>query len=173
MTQQTLAPTPSTQKRSSTQIRVWVNLIFFIVMVLTFAPQATGIAIHEAVSFLVIIPFFIHLIMDWKWIVSITKRLFKSVPAETRFNYILDWLLFFLFVVATFSGVLISEEALPAFGINIEIDPFWSSLHDMSANLMLIVLGVHLAMHWKWIVTNFKKYVLRRPLKDVPTKGAS
>ncbi|MFK7804197.1 MAG: DUF4405 domain-containing protein, partial [Anaerolineae bacterium] len=149
-----------------------VNLVFFIIMVLVLAPQATGIPIHEWISFVVIVPLFIHLIMDWKWIVSITKRLFKSVPAETRFNYILDWLLLFLFVVATFTGVLISEAALPSLGINVVIDPFWSSLHGTSANLMMIILGVHLAMHWKWIVTNFKKYVLRRPANSIQPQGA-
>ena len=173
MTQQTVSTTRPKQKKSSTQIRVWVNLVFFIIMVLVLAPQATGIAIHELVSFVVIIPLFIHLIMDWKWIVNITKRLFKKVTAETRFNYILDWLLFFLFVVATFSGVLISEEALPAFGINIVIDPFWVELHEMSANLMTIVLGVHLAMHWKWIVTNVKKHILRRKETRTQTQGAN
>lgn len=142
-------------------------------MVLTLAPQATGIPIHEFVGFLVIIPLIVHLIMDWRWIVNITKRLFKKVPAETRFNYFLDWLLFFLFVVATFTGVLISEAALPAFGINLVIDPFWSQLHDMSANLMTIVLGVHLAMHWKWIVTNVKKYILRSNARRAQTKGGN
>lgn len=140
-------------------------------MVLVLAPQATGIPIHEWISFVVIIPLFIHLIMDWKWIVNITKRLFKKVPADARFNYVLDWLLFFLFVVATFTGVLISEAALPALGITMVIDPFWSSLHDMSANLMTIVIGVHLAMHWKWIVTNFNKYVLRRPARSAQVQG--
>lgn len=173
MTQQTLSTTRPKRKRSSTQIRAWVNLAFFIIMILVLAPQATGIAIHEAVSFVVIIPLFVHLVMDWKWIVNITKRLFKKVPNETRFNYVLDWLLFFLFVVATFTGVLISEEALPAFGFTIVIDPFWSELHDMSANLMTIVLGVHLAMHWKWIVTNFKKYVLRSSAKHTQTQGGN
>ena len=147
---------------SQTQWRVWIDLVFFIGMVLVLAPQATGIPVHEWASFLIIIPFFLHLIMDWKWIVSVTKRLFKRTKGEIRFNYVLDWLLFFLFVMATFTGVVISEAALPALGINMTIDPFWSSMHDLSANLLMVVIGIHLAMHWKWIVTNLKKYVLRR-----------
>lgn len=85
------------------------------------------------------------------------------MKGETRFNYVLDWLLFVLFVMATFTGVVISEAALPALGIQVTIDPFWSSMHDLSANLLMVIIGIHLAMHGKWIVTNFKKYVLRRP----------
>ncbi|MFK7803499.1 MAG: hypothetical protein AB8G95_17825, partial [Anaerolineae bacterium] len=71
MTQQTLSTPTARPKRktSSTKIRAWVNLVFFIIMVLVLAPQATGIPIHEWISFVVIVPLFIHLIMDWKWIV--------------------------------------------------------------------------------------------------------
>ncbi len=159
------------KKRSSTQVRVWIDIVFFIGMVLVLAPQATGIPVHEWASFLIIIPFFLHLILDWKWIVSMTKRFLKRIPSEARFNYVLDWLLFFLFVTATFTGVVISEAALPALGINITIDPFWSALHDMSANLLMVVIGIHLAMHWNWIVTNFKKYVLRQPGRTTVTQG--
>ena len=146
MTQQTIATTRPKRKRSNTQIRVWVDIAFFIGMVLVLAPQATGIPIHEWASFLIIIPFFVHLILDWKWIVNITKRLLKRIPGETRFNYFLDWLLFFLFVIATFTGVVISEAALPALGIQVVIDPFWSSLHDISANLLMVVIGIHLSL---------------------------
>lgn len=149
-------------RRSITQIRVWIDLIFFIGMVLVLAPQATGIPVHEWASFLIIIPFFLHLILDWKWIVNATKRIFKRNNGETRFNYVLDWLLFVLFVTATFTGIVISEAALPALGIHMTIDPFWAALHDTSANLMMVVIGIHLAMHWKWIVTNVRNYLLRR-----------
>ena len=163
MTQRAVSHKQKKKKMSNTQVRVWIDLVFFIGMVLVLAPQATGIPIHEWASFLIIIPFFLHLILDWKWIVSITQRILKKIPGEARFNYVLDWLLFFLFVVATFTGVVISEAALPAMGIHIVIDPFWAALHDISANLLMVIIGIHLAMHWKWIVTNIKKYVLRRP----------
>ena len=171
MTQHAVASKKRKKSRSSTQIRVWVDLVFFIGMVLVLAPQATGIPFHEWASFLIIIPFFVHLIMDWKWIVNITKRILKRIPGEARFNYVLDWLLFVLFVVATFTGVVISEAALPALGIDMVIDPFWSALHDISANLLMVVIGIHLAMHWKWIVTNMKKYVLRHPAANPQAQG--
>lgn len=162
---------PKTKRQSATQIRVWIDLLFFIGMLLVLAPQATGIPVHEWASFLIIVPFFLHLILDWKWIVNITKRLFKRVKGETRFNYVLDWLLFVLFVMATFTGVVISEAALPTLGIPIAIDQFWSSMHDLSANLLMVVIGIHLAMHWKWIVTNVKKYLLCRPNARAVAQG--
>lgn len=159
------------KKTSRTHLRVWLDLAFFIGMVLVLAPQTTGIPVHEWASFLIIIPFFLHLILDWKWIVSVTKRFFKRIPGQTRFNYVLDWLLFFLFVIVTFTGVAISEAALPALGIHITLDPFWSALHNLSANLIMVVIGIHLAMHWKWIVANFKKYVMHKPVLRTAMQG--
>ncbi|MFG0266335.1 MAG: DUF4405 domain-containing protein [Rhodopirellula sp. JB055] len=158
---------------SGTQARVWLDLCLFIGMVLVLAPQATGIAVHEWASFLILIPFFLHLIFAWKWIVNTTRRFFKRIPGDSRFNYGLDWLLFFLFVVATFSGVVISEAALPALGIHLNIDPFWSTIHDISANLLMLVIGIHLAMHWNWIAVNVKKYILRRRAESFDTKSAA
>ena len=38
---------------------------------------------------------------------------------------------------------------------------------------MAIVLGIHLAMHWKWIVTNVKKYVLRSTANSTQTQEAT
>lgn len=160
-----------TKRTSSTRVRVWIDLLFFIGMVLVLAPQATGIPVHEGASFLIIIPFFLHLILDWQWIVSGTKRIFKRMNGTTRFNYVLDWLLFLLFVTATYTGVVISEAVLPALGIQRTIDPFWAALHDISANLLMVVIGVHLAMHWRWIATNVDKYLLRRPTSRVAAQS--
>jgi hypothetical protein len=41
MTQQTTTLKPKKKKASSTQVRVWIDLVFFIGMVLVLAPQAT------------------------------------------------------------------------------------------------------------------------------------
>jgi hypothetical protein len=56
---------------------------------------------------------------------------------------------------------VVSEAALPALGIHLEIDPFWRSIHTGMANLLMLMFGVHLTMHWKWIVSNFRRYVLK------------
>jgi hypothetical protein len=29
------------------------------------------------------------------------------------------------------------------------------------ANLLMLMFGVHLTMHWKWLVSNFRRYVLK------------
>jgi hypothetical protein len=153
---------PKTKKMSLTKKKLLVDIAVFIVFAIVSAPQSTGIAIHEWLSIIFIAPIITHLLLNWNWIVKVTTRMFKKLPGETRFNYIWDFALFIMMVLVMVSGILVSESALPTLGIVVFIDPFWATLHDMSANLLLLMMGVHLAMHWTWIVDAFKKYILRK-----------
>lgn len=155
------------KKMGSNQRKLYVDIFLFIGFVLVNIPQATGILIHEWASFLFIIPLMVHILLDWKWVVSVTKRMFGKLPGEVRFNHIWDLLIFILMVLALFTGTIISEAALPALGINVTIDPFWSRMHDASANLLMVMVGVHLAMHWKWIVSSVKRYILGNPKENL------
>lgn len=151
---------------SSTQIQFLADIVLFVGIVWALMPQATGIPLHEWGSLLVIIPFLVHLVLDWQWIVSVTKRFLKRQPGEVRFNYFWNWFQFVMMVIASFSGILISNAVLPALGIPIVVDPFWLEVHLFSANSVMIMLGVHLAMHWQWIIVNFKRYLLRTTTKN-------
>lgn len=158
--------TQKQRKMSSNQIKLIADIILFGAFVLANVPQATGIPFHEWISILFIVPILVHLLLDWNWVVSVTKRMFKRMPGEVRFNQIWDLLIFIMMVFVLFNGLIISEAALPALGIHITIDPFWSAMHDISANLLMILVGVHLAVHWKWIVNMFKRYILRQPVEQ-------
>ena len=146
------------KKISSNQLKLYVDIFLFLSFVIVNIPQATGIPFHEWVSVLFIVPLLVHILLDWNWIVSVTKRMFGRLPGEVRFNHIFDLIIFIMMTLALMTGLVISEAALPAIGINIIIDPFWSSMHDLTANLTMVLIGIHLAMHWGWIVNSFKRY---------------
>lgn len=153
----------STDKKfSSTQFKLILDLLVLALFITVNIPQLTGLVGHEWVSFVFVAPFLVHLTMNWKWIVSVFARLFKKLPGETRFNQIWDLLLFIMMTLVIFSGTVVSEAALPALNIHIEIDPFWRSIHTGMANLLMLMFGVHFTMHWKWIVSNFRRYVLQK-----------
>ncbi|MFK7805870.1 MAG: DUF4405 domain-containing protein [Anaerolineae bacterium] len=149
------------KKRSLTQIKLYVDIFLLIGFILVNMPQSTGIPFHEWVSFLFIMPLILHILLDWKWVVSVTKRMFGRLPGEVRVNHILDLVIFIMMVLAMFTGTIISEAALPAMGINITIDPFWQGMHDLTANLTMLLIGIHLAMHWPWIKSAFSRYILK------------
>lgn len=145
-------------KMSSTKLKLYVDIFLFLSFVLVNIPQATGIPFHEWASVLFIVPLLVHILLDRSWIVNITKRMFGKLPGEVRFNHIFDLVIFIMMTLALVTGFAISEAALPAIGIHVTIDPFWSSMHDLTANLTMVLIGVHLAMHWKWIVSSCKRY---------------
>lgn len=123
-------------------------LLFF---VLASAPQATGIPAHEWISFLYLIPFVLHLLLNWDWLARIPRQLFGKISIENKINVIWNSLLYLMMVFVTISGILISEAALPALGWNLAEDRFWSNMHHLSGNLLMPMLGIHLALHWNWI----------------------
>jgi len=150
------------KKRNPNQTKFLIDVVAFVLLALVCAPQVTGIAWHEYLSVIFAVPIIIHLLLNWRWIVNVLQRFFKKLPGQTRFNQLWDIFLFILMVEVTVSGILISEALLPALGIEITNDPFWVAVHNTTANIFLVLMGVHLAMHWKWITHTFKRVVSRR-----------
>jgi hypothetical protein len=53
---------------------------------------------------------------------------------------------------------------LPVFGLQIATNPAWRFLHSSAADFSLLLIGLHLALHWKWILNTTKRYMIA-PLK--------
>lgn len=160
--------TQTVKKMSSNQIKLYMDIFLLVSFIIVNIPQSTGIPFHEWVSVLFIVPLLVHILLDWQWIVNITKRMFGRLPGEVRFNHIFDLVIFIMMTLALMTGFVISEAALPAIGIHVTIDPFWSMVHDLTANLTMVLIGVHLAMHWGWIVNAVKRYFGRKATPATP-----
>lgn len=154
---------------SETRRKWFIDLAVFLLFLITSAPQATGVALHEWLGLALIPVIIIHLMMSWRWIAGTTLRIFKELPGKTRFNHLWDIFLFIMMTIVIFSGVVVSEVALPQMRIPIVVDPFWLAVHHITSNLFLLLLGIHLAMHWDWVVNAWKLYVLRRSSDRTPT----
>jgi hypothetical protein len=146
---------------NQTKIKLWVDVLIFIVFLIAMDPHTSGLAIHEWLTLSMIAALIIHLLLSWDWITEITHRLFGKMGAQNRINYILNWLLFIDGTLIRVSGIMISEVALPVLGIKLPQGFAWRRLHDMSANIGLVLLGLHTALHWSWIVTTFNKYLVQ------------
>lgn len=165
-----------TKPRSQTRLKLWIDLAIFAAFLVTMEPHSSGLPIHEWLSLSMIAAILVHLLLSWDWIAQITRRFLGRVAGVSRLNYLLNWLLFFDGILIMLSGILISEVALPALGIALPPGFAWRRLHDMSANFFLLLLGLHTALHWSWIVNSIKRYVVEpfsrlasKKQKDVPT----
>lgn len=144
----------------SNKTNLILDLIIFIVLLVVASPFTTGYTIHEwlAVSFLVTIV--IHLLFHWDWIVKIGGSFVKKLFHQSRLNFIVDMLFFITMTGSLFSGLMISREFMPTLGIQLQADRSWEMIHKTIANLTVIMLGLHFALHLKWVWTNIKRYLI-------------
>jgi len=146
---------------SQTRSKLWVDILIFAAFLITMEPRGSGLAIHEWLTLSMLAAMTVHLLLNWDWIITITSRFLGKLGGLNRINYILNWLLFVDGTLIMISGIMISEVALPFMGIQLPQGFGWRRLHDMSANLFLLMLGVHTALHWSWIVSTFNRYVIQ------------
>ncbi len=137
--------------------------ILFVLLLNTFV---TGLDFHEIAGLIILGLFIIHNLLNWRWIVGITKNLFNGKSkAKTIIIYIVDFLLMICMVLTVLSGIFISKVLFTSLVVsNVE---FWSYIHKPIAYVCLILISIHLGLHWKYIMASFKKML---NLKEV-SKG--
>jgi len=150
-----------TKNNSPTKTKLIIDLGIFIGFLIAMDPHSSGIRIHEWLATSLIAALVVHLLLSWDWITNITRRFLGNVKVQSRVNYILNWLLFIDGTIIMLSGFMISESLLPFLGIELPPNFAWRSLHDLSANLFLLLLGLHTALHWNWIADATKRYVIQ------------
>jgi len=119
----------------------------------------TGLVIHEWLGLAMIAMIFAHLLFSWSWIASLSRRLFVQ-SARSRINYLLNLSLFAAVTAVIFSGILISQKAIPALiGTNAapDMDWRWDYLHDLFSQFVVMLSGFHLAMNWDWVLAAAEK----------------
>jgi hypothetical protein len=149
----------SSPKPSRTTINYLVDLTIFLAFLVAMNPHMTGLALHEWLSLAFGSAVITHLLLHWQWIVEVTRRFFVQVTTQARLNYIINLLFFIDMTIVIVTGVMISESALPTLGITLAQSFLWRGLHNLSANVALVLFGVHIALHWRWIVTTTKRYL--------------
>jgi hypothetical protein len=142
--------------------RYVMDTLLLVSFMIVSAPQATGVPGHEWLSLLLIVPFAVHLLLHWDWIKQSAKRFSKKITAKERFSLVWNYLLYLMMLLATVSGFLVSVALLPTLNIELHIQDFWSKIHHDSATLIMPMIGVHLALHWSWIVNLTKRMRVKR-----------
>ena len=151
----------------SAKTNLIIDSLILIAFLVAFEPALTGIAIHEWLSLAFGATLVLHILLHWKWVVQVTLKFFRMLFHSSRFNYLVNVALFITFVLVMLSGILISESILPLLGIRLNASPTWRFLHSSSADAVVLLVGLHFALHWKWIVKTIERYLFK-PLKRHP-----
>ena len=144
----------------STKTNLIVDTTIFAAFLAMTNPHLTGNTIHEwlGVSFAAAI--ITHLLLHWEWIVKVGKEFFKKLWHQSRLNFVVNTLFFVLMTGSLFSGLMISKDVMSTLGIQLDVSRSWKTIHTLMSDASVIVLGIHIALHWKWIVTNIGRYVV-------------
>ena len=145
---------------ASTKTNLILDISIFSAFLVISNPRLTGTTIHEWLSISFAAAIITHLLFHWQWIVKIGSEFFKKLFHQSRLNFVVDSLFFIAMTGAIFSGLLISKDILSLAGIQFNAGQAWKSIHSLTADASLIMLGLHFALHWNWVVTNVGRYIV-------------
>ena len=148
-------PKKNGRSRRNLYLDIGLAVLFVTMMEVYF----TGVPLHEWLGLLLAALFTLHIIWHWRWVVSITKTFFKNVLHESRLNYVLNAALLADMALLTVSGIVLSRSLGFQMGLSSTTFLTWQTIHALSAQFSLILIGLHVGLHWRWILTNARKYL--------------
>jgi len=144
----------------STKTNLILDITIFTAFLAVANPSLTGMTIHEWLALAFAAALVTHLLFHWNWLLTVTKQFFKKLFHQSRLNYVVNALFFVTMTTAMLSGLLISRSVMSTLGIQLNASHGWESIHRLASDASLIMLGLHFALHFKWVVTNLKRYLV-------------
>ena len=144
----------------STKTNLVLDSVIFAGLLAVANPHLTGNTVHEWLGIALAGALITHLLFHWDWIINVGKNFFKKLLHESRLNFVVNTLFFIFMTGSFFSGILISKDVMSTLGIQLNAGGGWKMIHTFLSDTSVILLGIHFALHWKWIVTNIGRYVV-------------
>jgi len=117
-----------------------------------------GITFHEIAGLVICLAFILHKALNWNFIKEATIRLFGKIPGKMRVNYILDVLLLIGFTLIIISGMAIAKTIdFSWLGFEKGGGRIWRVMHTSISMIVLMIAGIHIGLHWDWVLARFKK----------------
>lgn len=130
------------------------------------ALSLTGLTWHEWLGFLLCLLVLFHVILQWPWLVAGLRRFLAGGTHRAGINLVLNYLLFIAMVAVLVSGVLISNQVAPLVGRALGRPRVWSELHGWLNFTLIVLVGVHLALNWDWVLGAIRRGTV--PLVRLP-----
>lgn len=130
-------------------------------------PRYLWVEYHSWISIILVIIILIHIIIHWDWIIEMTGRIGRNVE-EKRIRiterFITVSTLLILFIFECLSGIviwlimprgrddyfeMIEGIGRTFWGLQRDV---WSDLHAWVAIVIIAIVILHIAMHWRWLL---------------------
>ena len=161
MCAETIATAREPAKSATWRLKVtfWLDTAMLVSICALQTVRFTGLVLHEWLGLAMVAMVLAHLLFAWSWIAS-QSRFFMLPSIRARINYLLNLSLFAAATAAIFSGILISQKAIPALtGATAppDMDRRWDSVHVEFSGYVLMLTGFHLAINWEWVLAAGQK----------------
>lgn len=133
--------------------------------VLVLEEHFTGLNWHELIGVGFAIGLLVHFILHWRWVFTMTKTFFRKLFHESRLNYLLNLVLLVDLAVIIVTGIGISRTLGLELGLDRSLSSSFEQWHRLASNFSLLLVGLHVAIHWKWIVSHARRYIFRNPFR--------
>lgn len=155
----------STPARPRLKTVFWLDVTLLVLVCALETVPFTGLVLHEWLGLALVVLVAAHLLLSWAWIASKTRRLFTAGSLRTRVNYSLNLALFACMTAVVFSGILISQYALPRLTggrpADLRMAYRWDHIHGHFSDFIVVLVGLHLAINWDWSLAAARR-ILRR-----------
>lgn len=139
--------------------RICLDILMLVILSLLFTPDKFPLGLHQIGGIMLLALFINHCLLNRRALAGfLTSR-------RMRLLLLLDGLLALAFSTLIASGLSIS---IFPFASRALADPIGLAVHAKAGAMVLLLLGVHLGLHWNFILGMAKKY-LTLPLKVTVT----
>lgn len=145
----------------SSRYRLLLDVGLFAALVVAYAPSMTGLSVHEWLSLAILVPFLLHMVLNWDWVIRVAKGAMVRLRATTIVNAVVDLALFVSAVTVVLSGLLVSQVVMGTFGLEISVSGLWSTVHSVSADTTVALLLLHFVLHAQWMARVFQSLIDR------------
>ena len=136
-------------------VKLALDIIMFINFLLLMKIGFGGLSFHEVSGLGIGFVILFHILCNFQWVKRVTQRLLdKTLHGKTRLGYLINAILLILMVLIVVSGIFNSKLIFP--NVSVGNPRIWKEIHELSSYLSLAFLGVHIGLHWNWIVAYTK-----------------
>lgn len=133
-----------------------IDAVLLITIIFLYLTDVTGLLLHELIGVGTLLTLILHIILNYQWFVSQTKRL-TTLHLQLQLKYVLNISLALTFILIMVSGVIISQHVFAIFAIS--SDPLWITIHNVSSYFAIALVSLHLFVHRNFLFLWMKKRI--------------
>ncbi|ULO07657.1 DUF4405 domain-containing protein [Paenibacillus sp. 19GGS1-52] len=138
-------------------VKFALDLVMGLLFVLFFNKNVFGgLKFHEIAGLVFAGAYITHILLNWGWVKRVTLKMFdRRLSWRVRGSYALNFLLMVSMTFIIVSGILISHVLFP--NLNVGNENWFKMTHISVSFLVLALIGIHVGLHWQWVVNMCEK----------------